>query len=38
MATDLGPAVFGTPGIHPTEVPAEFPYPTSIAKPDSGTE
>lgn len=38
MATDLGPAVFGTPGIHPAWVPAEFSHSTSIAKPESGTE
>lgn len=37
-APDLGPAVFGTPGIHPTQVSAEFSHPTSIAKPGAGTE
>ena len=37
-ARDLGPAVFGTPGIPPTQVPAEFSHSTSIAKPDAGTE
>ena len=38
MATDLGPAVFGMTGIHPIQVPAECSHPTSIAKPESGTE
>jgi hypothetical protein len=38
MATDLGPAIFCASGIHPTQVPAEFSHPTSIAKPESGTE
>ena len=38
MALDLGPAVFGTTGIHPIEVPAECAHPTSIATPDTGTE
>jgi len=38
MALDLGPAIFGATGIHPTQVPAEFSHPTFIAKPDAGTE
>jgi len=38
MAPDLGPAVFCTSGIHPTQVPAEFSHSTSIAKPEAGTE
>lgn len=38
MATDPGPAVFGTLGIHPAWVPAEFSHPTFIAKPEAGTE
>jgi hypothetical protein len=38
MALDLGPAVFGTTGSHPIQVPAEFSHPTSIATPDPGTE
>jgi hypothetical protein len=38
MALDFGPAVFGTTGSHPTQVPAEFSHPTSIATPDPGTE
>jgi hypothetical protein len=38
MALDLGPAIFGASGIHPTQVPAECSHPTSIAKPDAGTE
>jgi hypothetical protein len=38
MATDLGLAVFGTTGIHPIQVPAEFSHPASIAKPAAGTE
>jgi hypothetical protein len=38
MAPDLGPTIFCATGIHPTQVPAECSHPTSIAKPDSGTE
>jgi hypothetical protein len=38
MALDLGPAVLGTTGNHPTQVPAEGSHPTSIATPDWGTE